>query len=118
MKRKMIVLCATVMLVVGMVSVNSFAYNVTTRQKIGSIYNGNNYSRTAYGILHPSGGVAELQLCSYSGGTVYARGTYPANPINPNRTRCSIPSYGYRYVFVEPLPNGSQAWGSEEYGLE
>ena len=122
MKRKLIVLTTVMMLAVGIIAVNSAAftttYNTTTKTKIATIHNTTASEKSAYGILYPSGGTAQLQLCDINGYTVYASGIYYAGANLPHRTRCSIPTGGYRYVFVKPVPSGTQIWGNAEYGIE
>ena len=122
MRRKLIVLFTVIMLAIGMIAVSSSAftttYITTTKTKIATIHNTTASEKSAYGILFASGGTAKLELCDINGYIVYASGMYPAGSTDPHRTRCSIPTGGYRYVFVKPVPSGTQIWGNAEYGIE
>lgn len=115
MKRRMIVLVASVMLIVGIAAANSFAYSTTTEAYLGSVTSGS-YA-TAWGRLNNNGGVAELQIRDASGIGVHSRGTYPANPQNQNKTTYPC-SPGETVTFYAVRISGSQIWGSAEYGIE
>lgn len=117
MKRKLIVLFTVVLLVVGTVATNLFAYSTTTTQYLGYVHNTHiSQTKKAYGRLNASGGVAEMQIRN-SNGTTLASKTYPAYPYNNEYVETSCPPYVYRYFYAVAL-NGEQAWGSQEYGLE
>ena len=121
MKRKRLILITMMMLIVGVFAMNSFAidsksYSKTSRGKVGTILNYSDSSDTAYGMLYPSGGIAELQLCNYYGDIIYAYDTYPTNPVNPYHTTCYVEGYEVRHVYIDPVT--TQAWGTVEYGLE
>ena len=119
MKRKMTVLLSGTLLVVGMFMANSIAdiahYYTRTRTRVGSLTNNSGYYRTGYFIPNHDGGIAQIQICNYSGSFVYMWDSYPEYPQNTDSFSCPMPSGSTRSVFVKPAIDGQYIWGDIEY---
>lgn len=115
MKRKVILLLTAIMLVLGNVMMNVFAYNTSSQDYIGYKYNNSSQDKTAYIYLTPSGGVAKAQIRDYDD-NILASQVYPVYPPNPHNTEANCPGYKSRYFYVLSV-DGNQAWGSQSWGL-
>ncbi len=116
MKRKLLTAVSLMMLVVALSAVNSFAFNTTSSEYVGSVTNNTGGGGTAWGRLSTSGGRARLEIRNPGSTKPLATGIYPANPQNPNDTTCSCPN-GTTREFYAISDNGNQTWGSAYYGL-
>lgn len=115
MKRKAILLLTAIMLVLGNVMMNVFAYNTSSQDYIGHKYNNSSQDKTAYIHLTPSGGVAKAQIRDYDG-NVLASQVYPVYPPNTHNTEATCSGYTSCYFYVLSV-DGNQAWGSQSWGL-
>ena len=106
----------TVIIVVICMAVNSLAYNTSSSDNLGAIYNGNATPKAAWGRLIPAGGIAKLEIRNPSNNVVLAYDTYPLSPYNYNNTSCSCPA-GHTRTFYVVSVNGSQVWGDSVIGL-
>jgi len=125
MRRKILVLVTTVMLLISMISGTSFAgngtsFSTTTRQKIGQLTNSSGTNQTAYVIIlpGPTSPATVLQLCSANGATVYESDTYLPYPPNTHRiTKTIAPGITVSF-YVKPVTSGTYVWGTGEYGFQ
>lgn len=119
MTRKVIVLITTLILVVAMTSVTSFAaakgtvnYSTTTSQ---ILYSCSSSYGAVYGYLKPAAlsPAAKLQLWNGSGSTLMDEQTYFAYP--PNTNVVSGPANIGEYFKVKPVGNKVYIWGEGEF---
>ena len=119
MTRKVIVLITTLILVVAMTSVTSFAaangtvnYSTTTSQKL---YTCSSSSGAIYGHLYPAtfSPAAKLQLWNGTGTNLMDEQTYAAYP--PNSNDVSGPANPGECFKVKPVDTNVYVWGYGEF---
>lgn len=115
MTRKVIVLITTMILIIAMTSVTSFAstkvkvnYSTTTSQVLYTCYSS---SGAVYGHLYPEAlsPAAKLQLWNGTGLTLMDEQQYFAYPPNPNDV--SGPANIGEYFEVKPVGTNVYIWG-------
>ncbi|MBO4494225.1 MAG: hypothetical protein J5752_00035 [Clostridiales bacterium] len=119
MTRKVIVLITTLILVVAMTSVTSFAatkgtvnYSTTTSQVL---YSCSSSYGAVYGRLKPAplSPAAKLQLWNGAGTNLMDEETYFAYP--PNSNVVSGPANSGEYFEVKPVGTNVYIWGSGDF---
>ena len=122
MNKRVFGLLTTIMLVVSLVSLPSYAeqtagYDTSGRTKVASVKNDTVNPATAFGRLQPTYGVAILQICNSNGTLVYVSDTYPVYPWHGNIS-CGIGANGViRSYYVLPDETSTNIYGKLKYGL-